>query len=57
MVNIGNETGTNLWSAKYSTSYILGHKKYGKIHGARLENTTRKNTYKSGNFVRKINYI
>lgn len=56
-VNIGNETGTNLWSSKYSPSYILGHKRYGKIHGALLENTVRKNPYKSGNFVRKINYI
>jgi len=56
-INIGNETGTNLWSSKYSLSYILGHKRYGKIHGALLENTVRKNPYKSGNFVRKINYI
>ena len=56
-VNIGNESGTNLWQAKYSESYILSHKKYGKIHGEHLAGKIRKDPYKSGNFVRQINYI
>lgn len=56
-VNIGNESGTNLWCAKYSKSYVLSHKRYGKIHGEHLANKPRKDPFKSGNFVRQINYI
>ena len=56
-VNIGNESGTNLWQAKYSESYILSHNKYGKIHGDHLAGKVRKDPYKSGNYVKNIKYI
>ena len=56
-VNIGNETGMTLWCAKYSDTYVLGNKFYGPIHGPQLNGTPRKDPFKSGNFVRKINYL
>mgnify|MGYP003628061794 FL=1 len=56
-VNIGNESGMTLWCSKYSDTYALSHSKYGKIHGARLDGTIRKDPYKTGNFVRNIKYL
>ena len=56
-VNIGNETGMNLWTAKYSDSYVLKHNFYGSIHGGKNQGKPRKRPFKSGNFVKKINYI
>ena len=56
-VNIGNETGMALWGAKYSDTYILGNKVYGSNHGGKNEGKPRKRPFKSGNFVRKINYL
>jgi hypothetical protein len=55
--NFGNETGMNLWTAKYSPSYILSHKYYGKIHGRKNEGKVRKRPFKSGNFVKEIKYL
>jgi hypothetical protein len=57
VVNIGNETGMNLWSSKYSKTYILSHKYYGKIHGGANEGKIRKDPFSSGNFVKNIVYI
>ena len=57
IVNVGNETGMALWGAKYSDTYVLGNKFYGPIHGPQLNGTPRKDPFKSGNFVRKINYL
>ena len=56
-INVGNETGMNLWSSRYSKSYILSHKYYGKIHGQQYEGKIRKDPFSSGNFVRGVNYI
>ena len=56
-VNIGNETGMALWGAKYSDTYILGNKVYGPNHGGKNEGKPRKRPFKSGNFVRNINYL
>lgn len=53
-VNYGNETGMNLWTAKYSKTYILNNKTYGPIHGSNRE---RKRPFKSGNFVEGIKYL
>ena len=53
-VNYGNETGMNLWTAKYSKTYILNNKTYGPIHGSSRE---RKRPFKSGNFVEGITYL
>ena len=56
-VNVGNETGMTLWCAKYSDTYVLGNKFYGPVHGAELNGKPRKDPFKSGNFVNKINYL
>ena len=56
-VNIGNETGMNLWSSRYSKSYILSHKYYGKIHGPNKEGKPRKDPFSSGNFVKSVTYV
>ena len=56
-VNVGNETGMTLWCAKYSDTYVLGNKFYGPVHGAELKGKPRKNPFKSGNFINKINYL
>jgi len=53
-VNFGNETGMNLWTAKYSKTYILNNKTYGPIHGSNRE---RKRPFKSGNFVKGVTYL
>ena len=54
IVNYGNETGMNLWTAKYSKTYILNNKTYGPIHGSSRE---RKKPFKSGNFVKGVTYL
>ena len=56
-VNVGNETGMTLWGAKYSDTYVLGNKFFGPVHGAELNGKPRKDPFKSGNFVNKINYL
>jgi|TARA_R100000030_G_scaffold43373_2_gene32727 hypothetical protein len=56
-VNIGNETGMMLWGAKYSETYVLGNKVYGSNHGGKNEGKPRKRPFKSGNFVKKVNYL
>lgn len=56
-VNVGNESGMTLWGAKYSPTYALSHKTYGKIHGANLDGKPRKDPFKTGNFVDLINYM
>ena len=53
-VNYGNETGMNLWTTKYSETYILNNKTYGPIHGSNRE---RKRPFKSGNFVEGVKYL
>ncbi len=54
VVNYGNETGMNLWTAKYSNTFVLNNKNYGPIHGS---NRKRKRPFKSGNFVEGVNYL
>ena len=56
-VNVGNESGTTLWCSKYSDTYVLGNKNYGPLHGKHLDGTPRKDPFKSGNFVERINYM
>jgi len=56
-MNVGNESGMNLWCAKYSNTFVLGNKNYGPLHGAHLDGKPRKDPFKSGNFVNKINYM
>jgi hypothetical protein len=56
-VNVGNETGMNLWSSRYSKSYILSHKYYGKIHGPKNEGKPRKDPFSSGNYVKTVTYV
>lgn len=56
-VNVGNESGMTLWGAKYSPTYALSHKTYGKIHGVNLDGKPRKDPFKTGNFVDLINYM
>tara|TARA_Y100000593_G_scaffold93479_1_gene188461 strand:- start:2213 stop:3124 length:912 start_codon:yes stop_codon:yes gene_type:complete len=53
-VNFGNETGMNLWTAKYSKTYILNNKTYGPIHGS---DKPRKRPFKSGNFIEGVTYL
>lgn len=55
--NFGNETGMNLWTSKYSPSFVLQHKYYGKIHGGKNEGKPRKAPFSSGNFVEGIKYL
>ena len=55
--NFGNETGMNLWTPKYSETYVLGNKYYGPIHGGNNEGKVRKRPFKSGNFVNRIIYL
>ena len=56
-VNVGNETGMTLWGAKYSDTYVLGNKFFGPVHGDELNGKPRKDPFKSGNFINKINYL
>tara|TARA_B100000963_G_scaffold269472_1_gene237613 strand:- start:3040 stop:3957 length:918 start_codon:yes stop_codon:yes gene_type:complete len=56
-VNVGNESGTTLWCSKYSDTYVLGNKTYGPLHGKNNEGKPRKDPFKSGNFVERINYM
>ena len=55
--NFGNETGMNLWTPKYSKTYVIGNKYYGPLHGGKNEGKIRKRPFKSGNFVDKVNYL
>ena len=55
--NFGNETGMNLWTSKYSQTYVLGNKYFGPVHGGNNEGKVRKRPFKSGNFVRGIKYL
>ena len=55
--NFGNETGMNLWTPKYSETYVLGNKYYGPVHGGKNEGKVRKRPFKSGNFVNGVNYL
>jgi hypothetical protein len=57
VVNFGNETGMSLWTAKYSKSYVLAHTTYTSIHGEKLVGKKRERPFKSGNFVRGVEYI
>lgn len=56
-VNVGNESGTTLWCSKYSDTYVLGNKNYGPLHGKHLDGKSRKDPFKSGNFVERVNYM
>ncbi len=56
-INIGNETGMNLWSTRFSPTYILSHTHYGKIHGGVNQGKLRKDPFSSGNFIKNVNYI
>ena len=56
-VNYGNETGMNLWTAKYSKTYVLNNKTFGPIHGKEFEGKERKRPFKSGNFVESVIYL
>ena len=55
--NFGNETGMNLWTPKYSETYVIGNKYYGPVHGGNNEGKVRKRPFKSGNFVNGVNYL
>ena len=55
--NFGNETGMNLWTAKYSKTYVLNNKYYGPLHGGKNEGKLRKRPFKSGNFVNGVSYL
>ena len=57
IVNLGNESGMNLWTARYSTSYILNNKYFGPIHGAQLDGKKRERPFKSGNYVTGCVYL
>ena len=57
IVNIGNETGMNLWSTRFSKTYILGNKRYGSNHGGINEGKIRKDPFSSGNFVKNVIYV
>ena len=56
-VNIGNETGANLWSSKYSKTYVLSNRYYGSNHGGNNVGKPRKDPFSSGNFVKNVIYI
>ena len=56
-VNIGNETGMNLWTSKYSQCYVLQNLRYGSFHGGKNQGKLRKRPFKTGNFVPNINYV
>ena len=55
--NFGNETGMNLWTSKYSKTYVLGNTQYGPLHGKAKQGVIRKYPFKSGNFVRGVEYL
>ena len=57
ILNVGNETGMNLWSSRFSKTYILGNKRYGSNHGGINEGKIRKDPFSSGNFVKNVIYI
>lgn len=56
-INVGNETGMNLWTARYSSTYILYNRKYGSNHGGVNEGKIRKDPFSSGNFIKNVTYI
>lgn len=56
-LNIGNETGLNLWSTRYSKTVVLGNKYYGLNHGGVNQGKPRKDPFSSGNFIRNVIYI
>ena len=55
--NFGNETGMNLWTSKYSKTYVIGNKYYGPVHGGVSEGKLRKKPFKTGNFINKVEYL
>tara|TARA_B100001778_G_C18567031_1_gene620650 strand:+ start:242 stop:1177 length:936 start_codon:yes stop_codon:yes gene_type:complete len=55
--NFGNETGMNLWTTKYSETYVLNNKYYGPLHGGKNQGKVRERPFKSGNFVNGVNYL
>tara|TARA_R100000773_G_C4218230_1_gene116723 strand:- start:643 stop:1572 length:930 start_codon:yes stop_codon:yes gene_type:complete len=55
--NFGNETGMNLWTPKYSKTYVIGNKYYGPIHGGKNQGKIRKRPFKSGNFIDGVKYL
>ena len=55
--NFGNETGMNLWTPKYSKTYVIGNKYFGPVHGGKNEGKLRKRPFKSGNFINKVEYL
>ena len=57
LVNLGNESGMNLWTARYSDTYILGNTHFGPIHGKELDGKRRERPYKSGNYVAGCTYV
>jgi hypothetical protein len=57
ILNVGNETGMNLWSTRFSKTYILGNKRYGSNHGGVNEGKIRKDPFSSGNFVKNVIYV
>ena len=54
-LNVGNETGLNEWSSKYSPSYLLANEYYGPI--SNKPGKPRKDPWSSGNFVRTSKYM
>lgn len=57
IVNLGNETGMNLWTSKYSECFVLGNTHYGPGHGGDWKGKVRSRPFKTGNYVEQINYI
>lgn len=55
--NFGNETGMNLWTSKYSKTYVIGNRYYGPNHGGMNEGKIRKRPFKSGNFIDGVKYL
>ena len=55
--NFGNETGMNLWTPKYSKTFVIGNKSYGPVHGGKNEGKLRRRPFKSGNFINKVEYL
>ena len=55
--NFGNETGMNLWTPKYSKTYVIGNKYFGPVHGGKNEGKLRKRPFKSGNFINRVEYL
>ena len=47
----------NLWTSKYSKTYVIGNRYYGPNHGGMNEGKIRKRPFKSGNFIDGVKYL